>query len=74
MSYLKLSTPNIEYSTLGDDTEKEEKKIESEYFDNQTLLDSFVKIFSTTEKKLIIPHDFSISTYFPEVLTPPPSV
>lgn len=74
MSYLKFSTSNIEYSALGDDAEKEEKKIESEYFDNQILFDSFVKIFPTAEKKLIVPHNFSILAYFPEVLTPPPSV
>ncbi|WP_316735101.1 hypothetical protein [Pedobacter aquatilis] len=74
LSYLKSSISNIEYIALGDDAEKEEKKIEHEYFDNQVFFDSSLHLFPVLEQKLIIPDNFSIAAYFPEVLTPPPSI
>ncbi|MDN3587983.1 hypothetical protein QWY86_14975 [Pedobacter aquatilis] len=74
LSYLKFSTSTTEYTILGDDAEKEEKKVENEYFDNQIIFDSLINTFSIVEKKLIIPDNFSITAYFPEVLTPPPSI
>jgi len=75
MSYLKFSSTNIEYTSLNDDAaEKEDKKIESEYLDQQIVYNPFMHHFSTGDRKLLIPHNFFVLAYFPEVLTPPPSV
>ncbi|GGE62684.1 hypothetical protein EV200_105266 [Pedobacter psychrotolerans] len=73
VSYLRYSTAEIEYSSVNDDaTEKEEKKIESEYLANHFYSDPQAGLFFVTDKKLLIPdHSFKM-TYFPEVLTPPP--
>jgi len=74
LSYIKYSPSELEYASNNDDaTEKEEKKVETEYFTNHffnvtNLSDSFI-----IEKKVIIPDHFFYPAYFPEVLTPPPS-
>lgn len=75
VSYLRYSSPEIEYGAVNDDaTEKEEKKMESEYLAEYINSDSHSSIFFIVAKKVIIPHHVFKMTYFPEVLTPPPSV
>ncbi|GAA4207030.1 hypothetical protein GCM10022289_28810 [Pedobacter jeongneungensis] len=74
MSYLSYSTDHIEFSFINDDaTEKEEKKVETEYAVYQIAFEEGVYFPLQTSKKVIIPdHSFQLA-YFPEVLTPPPS-
>jgi len=61
-------------SANQDSTEKEEKKIESEYFEEGifSFLDLKIPV-PLKEKILLLPNSF-FPTYFPEVLTPPPSL
>lgn len=75
VSYLSYSADNIEaLSTHDDATEKEEKKVETEYAIPQITLNSQTCFPVLTAKKLIIlDHSFKLA-YFPEVLTPPPSI
>jgi hypothetical protein len=75
VSYIKYSPIELEYASNNDDaTEKEEKKVETEYFANYFSTVSAVNTSFITEKKVIIPDHFFYPAYFPEVLTPPPSV
>lgn len=74
MWYIKYSPTEIEYASTNDDaTEKEEKKVETEYFTNQFSSVINVSTSFITEKKVVIPDHFFYPAYFPEVLTPPPS-
>lgn len=75
ISYLSYSANNVELLSVNDDaTEKEEKKVEAEYAVYQSLSHATVYFPLQTSKKVIIPnHSFQLA-YFPEVLTPPPSV
>ncbi|QNN42208.1 hypothetical protein [Pedobacter roseus] len=75
ISYLSYSADRIEVLSTNDDaTEKEEKKVETEYAINQILLHTDIYFPLQTAKKVIIPdHSFKLA-YFPEVLTPPPSI
>ncbi|WP_025146301.1 hypothetical protein [Pedobacter jeongneungensis] len=75
ISYLSYSADCIEVLSTNDDaTEKEEKKVETEYAINQILLHTDIYFPLQTVKKVIIPgHAFKLA-YFPEVLTPPPSI
>jgi len=75
VSYLSYSTDNIEALSIHDEaTGKEEKKVETEYAMEQIVFHSQIYFPLLTAKKLIIPdHSFKLA-YFPEVLTPPPSI
>ena len=75
VSYLSYSTNNIEVLSTNDDaTEKEEKKVETEYAVQQIAFHGALYFPLQTSKKVLIPdHSFQLA-YFPEVLTPPPSV
>jgi len=75
VSYLSYSTDNIEaLSTHDDATEKEDKKLETEYAIEQVVFHGQTYFPVLIAKKLVIPdHSFKLA-YFPEVLTPPPSV
>ncbi|WP_029287470.1 hypothetical protein [Pedobacter sp. R20-19] len=75
VSYLRYSNAETAYSSVNDDaTEKEEKKIESEYLIHHFYSNPHAGLFFKTDKKVIIPdHSFKM-TYFPKVLTPPPLV
>lgn len=75
LSYLKYSLTETKYTSVKDDaTEKEEKKGETEYFVDQFFLKEQINIFCSVNTKVIIP-DYSFQAgYFPEVLTPPPSI
>ena len=75
VSYLSYSADNIEaLSTHDDATEKEEKKVETEYAIEQVAFHGQTYFPVLAAKKLIITnHPFS-PAYFPEVSTPPPSV
>ena len=75
LSYLSYASVDVENVSSNDDaTEKEEKKVETEYFvqDFQIFDDSVWA--SEMPAKVIIPNHFGKLSYFPEVLTPPPSV
>lgn len=74
LSYLKYSPTELKYSSVNSDaTEKEEKKVETEYFTDHFFTITNLSTSFITEKKVIIPGHFFYPTYFPEVLTPPPS-
>ncbi len=75
VSYLSYSADNVELLSTNDDaTEKEEKKVEPEYAIPQILFHGDMNFTLQTSKKVVIPdHSFQLA-YFPEVLTPPPSV
>ncbi|WP_426327261.1 hypothetical protein [Pedobacter sp. R-06] len=75
VSYLSYSTNNVEVLSTNDDaTEKEEKKVETEYTVQQIVFHGALYFPLQTSKKVLIPdHSFQLA-YFPEVLTPPPSV
>ncbi|WP_293304832.1 hypothetical protein [Pedobacter sp. UBA5917] len=75
LSYLSYSADNVELLSVNDDaTEKEEKKVETEYAVYQVVFHDAVYFPLQTSKKIIIPDHSFQSAYFPEVLTPPPSV
>ncbi|MCX3265749.1 hypothetical protein [Pedobacter agri] len=75
LSYLSYASVDIENVSSNDDaTEKEEKKVETEYFAQDFLMiDNAVSVFEMPAK-VVIPNHFNKLSYFPEVLTPPPSV
>ncbi|TCD10809.1 hypothetical protein EZ449_07945 [Pedobacter frigidisoli] len=72
--YFGNSSVDIENVATNDATEKEEKKIETECLVHSVFLfeDNLYALQSC--KKVISPIHFSKPNYFPEVLTPPPSV
>ncbi|WP_316843199.1 hypothetical protein [Pedobacter psychrodurus] len=74
VSYLSYSTDDVEVLSVNDDaTEKEEKKVETEYAVQQIMFHDEMYIPLQTSNKVIIHgHSFQLA-YFPEVLTPPPS-
>lgn len=75
VSYLSAPSAEMAYTSSNDDaTEKEEKKIESEYAWQQFDFNNEVKLFVQPSRKIIIPYHFPQLAYFSEVLTPPPSV
>lgn len=61
-------------STNQDSTEKEEKKIETEYFEACVLNLPDLKVTVPLKEKILLPQNSFFPTYFPEVLTPPPSL
>jgi len=75
VSYLSYSADNVEVLSTNDDaTEKEEKKVETEYTVQQIVFHGALYFPLQTSKKVLIPdHSFQLA-YFPEVLTPPPSI
>ncbi|MFD2582930.1 hypothetical protein ACFSR6_10560 [Pedobacter vanadiisoli] len=75
VSYLSHVINNIELLSTNDDAaEKEEKKVESEYTVQQVVFQGALYFPLQISKKVIIPgHSFQLA-YFPEVLTPPPSI
>jgi hypothetical protein len=75
ISYLSYPTnPIASLSTNDDATEKEEKKVEAEYAVYHFVSQGEMGFSPQTSKKIIIPDHFFQLAYFPEVLTPPPSV
>jgi len=75
VTYLCYSTNHVELLSTSDDAaEKEEKKVESEFALNEILFNATLYFPFQTTKKVSIPnHSFKLA-YFPEVLTPPPSL
>ena len=64
-----------EYNSADQDsTEKEDKKIESEYFEEGIFTFLDLKIPVPLKEKILLPQNSFYPTYFPEVLTPPPSL
>ena len=72
LSYLRFSDSEIAYSLHNDATEKEEKKLVTEYVADEFFFVSQPHLFFVATTKLIIPAYNFCSTYFPEVSTPPP--
>ncbi|WP_316832489.1 hypothetical protein [Pedobacter aquatilis] len=69
------SVKNIAYSIDNQDsTEKEEKKIEHEYFNTVSIISAVLKTPVQLDKKIVLPEHNFLSSYFPEVLTPPPAL
>ncbi|GGI27731.1 hypothetical protein [Pedobacter mendelii] len=69
-----VSIKNTEYNIANQDSgEKEEKKIEPEYFDNQSFSVQHIKIPVVLKDKEAFQTNNDLLSYFPEVLTPPPS-
>ncbi|SFA51638.1 hypothetical protein SAMN04488511_110105 [Pedobacter suwonensis] len=75
VSYLSYSDHHVELLSINDDApEKEEKKTESEFAVQEISFNGTLYFPFQTSKKVIIPdHAFQLA-YFPEVLTPPPSI
>jgi len=74
MSYFQYqSSKQMENVASNDAAEKEEKKVETEYFTEQFSFIGNNLIRECTPQKPIVPLYFSKLSYFPEVLTPPPS-
>ncbi|WP_293787485.1 hypothetical protein [uncultured Pedobacter sp.] len=75
VSYLSYYVQNVELSSTNDDAaEKEEKKTESEFVVHGVLFNASLYFPFQPTKKVIIPDRTFQLAYFPEVLTPPPSV
>lgn len=75
LSHLSYSAVDIENVSSNDDApEKEEKKVETEYFSEDFLTVTNAVWVFTSPKKVVFPNHFNKLSYFPEVLTPPPSV
>jgi len=68
------SIKSVEYSSNQDSTEKEEKKIETEYFESYFSVFPDLRVPVQLKAKVLLPHNIFFSAYFPEVLTPPPSL
>jgi hypothetical protein len=74
-SYLSHSVNNVELLSTNDDaTEKEEKKTESEFAVQEISFNATLYFPFQISKKVIIPDRTFQWAYFPEVLTPPPSI
>ncbi len=72
-AYLYHFNPESTYVMAHDDaTEKEEKKVETEYFDHQFMAYEGLNQEIVPQTKPALPEHFFILSYFPEVLTPPP--
>ncbi|MCZ4224465.1 hypothetical protein [Pedobacter rhodius] len=66
---------NIEYNFDNQNsTEKEEKKVETEYFEANVSILRDLEAPVQLKGKVLRPQNSFFSTYFPEVLTPPPSL
>ncbi|MBC6109008.1 hypothetical protein ACFOG5_13205 [Pedobacter fastidiosus] len=72
--YFGNSSVDIENVAANDATEKEEKKIETEYLVESIFLFDDNSYAIQNSKKVISPIHFNKLNYFPEVLTPPPLV
>ena len=74
LSLIQFSAFESTYTSASDDTaEKEEKKVETEYFTDQLPEGLRLEASFIIGKKVVVPeHSFKLN-YFPEVLTPPPS-
>ncbi|SER10460.1 hypothetical protein SAMN04488023_104135 [Pedobacter rhizosphaerae] len=71
--YLNHFNPESTYLSVQEDaTEKEEKKVETEYFDHQFMAFESLNTEVVSLNKPALPTHFFILSYFPEVLTPPP--
>ncbi|UKT63982.1 hypothetical protein [Pedobacter mucosus] len=57
-----------------EESEKEEKKTEIEICVNQTIQNYPIIFAYETEKPLVVREGFFHISYYPEVLTPPPSL
>ncbi|KQR72211.1 hypothetical protein [Pedobacter sp. Leaf176] len=69
------SIKTAEYNSANQDsTEKEEKKIETEYFEERMLILPDLKVLIQLKEKTLLPQNNFFPSYFPEVLTPPPSL
>ena len=71
LSVFKKSINQIEYSESNEDST--EKEVETESFDVNPIAYQSLKPPVLLPVKVLLPLNFFISTYFPEVLTPPPS-
>ncbi|PWS26727.1 hypothetical protein DHW03_11880 [Pedobacter yonginense] len=74
MAYFKFSAQVVCEAVSNDDAEKEEKKIESEVLYDHFSPNIVLYFVPKSIKKIAIPDSFLPLSYFPEVLTPPPSV
>ncbi|WP_316805940.1 hypothetical protein [Pedobacter agri] len=74
LSYLSYAAVDIENVSSNDATEKEDKKVETEYFAQDFLMINDAVWAFEMPAKVIIPNHFDKLSYFPEVLTPPPAV
>ncbi|RYD71229.1 MAG: hypothetical protein EOP53_24035 [Sphingobacteriales bacterium] len=72
VSVFANSIKTVEYSGNQDSTEKEEKKIETEYFESNVSVLPDLKIPVQLKTKVLLPQNNFFASYFPEVLTPPP--
>lgn len=74
-SYLSFSRANIEHVLLNDDaTDKEEKKVEAEYFAQEFLALENTSSCTESSKKALFPTHLGNVWYFSEVPTPPPAL
>ncbi len=74
LSVFKKSVSQIEYSESSkESTEKEEKQVEAEYLYDHLVSYHDLKSPVLIPTKVLLPLNFFIPAYFPEVLTPPPS-
>jgi hypothetical protein len=75
LSYLSYSSTDIENVVSNDDaTEKEEKKVETEYFMQDFMAEELGSLPLAMKQKIAIPACLDHFPYFADVLTPPPSV
>lgn len=74
LSVYKNSLTEVEYSDSNkESTEKEEKRVEAEFFDKHHIVYNNFITAGLSNEKILLPFNFFTITYFPEVLTPPPS-
>ena len=72
---LNPSAAKIDYISSNDESnEKEEKKVEIEYFDHYFLVHPGMEFPILHSPKAVIPQNFITLSYYPEVLTPPPAL
>lgn len=73
--YINHFHPDSTYLSVQEDAaEKEEKKVETEYFDHHFMAFESFNTEVLPLSKPALPERFFILSYFPEVLTPPPLV
>lgn len=71
ISCIKLSNTS-QITNNQEETEKENNKIE--FLVNQTISNSLTSFYFESEKPMVILDGFFHISYYPEVLTPPPSL